>query len=159
MATASNQYGTSVSFSGWSAWGAWSATADVPHTHGTSHIHQRDTDGHTHDLDPDGDELGNGIQDDTVGCPIPAPPTPINPLPCSHDPSLQAAVYPAGHSEPYTDANGNGSYDTGEPYTDINDDGSWTADLAGHRTGFCFPITTPPHTCLLPGALCLGTGS
>ncbi len=87
-------------------------------------------------------------------------PTPVVIIPlCSHDPTLQSAVYPVGHAEPYTDTNGDGSWDSGEPYTDINGDGSWTADLGGHPTGFCYPITTPPHPCLQPGALCLGTGS
>ncbi|MYI28051.1 MAG: hypothetical protein F4064_08150 [Acidimicrobiales bacterium] len=110
--------------------------------------------------EPYTDINSNGQWDPPVGCPIPGPPTtPVNTNPCSHDPSLQAATYPAGHAEPYTDSDGNGSYDSGEPYTDINGDGAWTGDLGGYPTGFCFPVTTPPHPCLQPGALCLGTGS
>jgi Flp pilus assembly pilin Flp len=31
--------------------------------------------------------------------------------------------------EPYTDANGNGSRDSGEAYTDINGNGQWDADM------------------------------
>ena len=88
-------------------------------------------------------------------CPAPSV-TPIVTLPCSHDPSLQAAVYPAGHPEPYTDTNGNGSWDTGERYTDLNDDGTWTADLGGELTGLCYP---PGHICVQPDQLCIAKGS
>ena len=111
-------------YSPWSAWGPWSAHAEA-----------------AHDLDHDGDELGNGIEDDIVGCPIPSTP-PIN-NPQSADPSHIPATYPPGHPEPYTDANGNGSHDAGESFTDINNDGSWTADLDGHPTGHCYPSGSP----------------
>jgi len=33
-----------------------------------------------------------------------------------------------GQPEPFTDANGNGSFDAGEPYTDVNGNGAWDAD-------------------------------
>ena len=110
--------------------------------------------GPAHDLDADGDQLGNGIFDDIVGCPIPPPPTPPIGPPCSYDPSKIAAVYPAGHAEAYNDANSNCVYDAGESFIDINRDGTWTADLGGHPTGGCFP---PGHMCL--SELCPGTGS
>jgi len=35
-----------------------------------------------------------------------------------------------GEPEPFTDDNGNGSYDPGECFTDINQNGSWDADMA-----------------------------
>lgn len=42
-----------------------------------------------------------------------------------------------GQPEPYTDQNGNGSYDSGEPYTDTNCNNSWDQDmgLAGAGAG------------------------
>ena len=66
----------------YSAWSPWSTrTADI---------------GPAHDLDPDGDELGNGIADDIVGCPIPPEPPPINNPQCP-DPTDIPAYYPPGH--------------------------------------------------------------
>lgn len=55
-----------------------------------------------------------------VTCPVPAPVTPPLPPVCSVE------------DEPYTDTNGNGSWDAGEPFTDLNSDGSWTANLTLH---------------------------
>jgi Flp pilus assembly protein TadG len=37
--------------------------------------------------------------------------------------------------EPYTDANGNGSYDAGETYTDINGNSQWDADMGASGYG------------------------
>ncbi len=34
-----------------------------------------------------------------------------------------------GMPEPYTDENGNGSYDSGESFTDVNCNGNWDADM------------------------------
>ena len=34
-----------------------------------------------------------------------------------------------GQPEPYTDSNGNGSYDVGEPYNDVNGNGQWDSDM------------------------------
>jgi Flp pilus assembly protein TadG len=34
-----------------------------------------------------------------------------------------------GKPEPYTDENGNGSYDVGEPYNDVNGNGKWDSDM------------------------------
>ncbi|MDH3240081.1 MAG: pilus assembly protein [Alphaproteobacteria bacterium] len=46
---------------------------------------------------------------------------------------LDVLVYPSfqciGKPEPYTDTNGNGSYDAGEPYTDVNGNGKWDEDV------------------------------
>ena len=86
------------------------------------------------------------------GCPVPPPP----PIPCSSNPALIAAVYPPGYAEPYTDTNGNGSWDSGEPFLDHNNDGIWTADIGGVLTGQCFP---PGSICLQPGEVCLAMGS
>lgn len=69
---------------------------------------------------------------------------------------VAAAVYPPGHPEPYTDTNGNGSWDRGEPLNDINSDSIWTADLGGVPTGQCFPSG---HVCLQPSEVCLAMGS
>ncbi len=42
-----------------------------------------------------------------------------------------------GQPEPFTDENGNGSYDSGEPYTDVNCNNQWDSDmgLAGAGAG------------------------
>lgn len=37
--------------------------------------------------------------------------------------------------EPYTDTNGNGSYDSGEAYTDVNGNGQWDADMGSSGYG------------------------
>ena len=94
-ASASNAYGTS--YSSWSSWSGWSPWSPLGY-----------------DLDDDGDELGNGIQDDISNCPIPtsAPPTPPG-TPCAHDPAKIAAVYPPGHAQ------------------------------AGQPTGHCYPPGSP----------------
>jgi hypothetical protein len=46
---------------------------------------------------------------------------------------FETLVYPTfadiGQAEPYTDTNGNGSYDLGEPYNDVNGNGQWDADM------------------------------
>lgn len=34
-----------------------------------------------------------------------------------------------GEPEPYSDANGNGTYDSGEDYTDVNGNGTWDDDM------------------------------
>lgn len=90
----------------------------------------------------------------TSRCPTPPPPPP--PMACPTDPAKFQAVYPSGHSEAYTDSNGDGSYDNGERFTDINGDGTWTADLGGYPTGLCWPAG---HACLTPGEVCLARGS
>lgn len=47
--------------------------------------------------------------------------------------NVTTLVYPnftsIGEPEPYTDDNGNGTYDTGEPFTDINCNSNWDADM------------------------------
>lgn len=40
-----------------------------------------------------------------------------------------------GEPEPYSDDNGNGSYDAGEPYNDINGNGQWDADMGAAGVG------------------------
>jgi Flp pilus assembly pilin Flp len=56
--------------------------------------------------------------------------------------------------EPYIDANGNGSYNSGETYTDINGNGQWDADMGASGYGssgdvvvysvsYPWPIATP----------------
>lgn len=40
-----------------------------------------------------------------------------------------------GKPEPYVDANGNGSYDTGESFNDINGNGVWDADMGAAGVG------------------------
>ncbi|RMF07726.1 MAG: pilus assembly protein [Alphaproteobacteria bacterium] len=46
---------------------------------------------------------------------------------------IETKVYPSfddiGKPEPYTDSNGNGSWDVGEPYSDINGNGQWDNDM------------------------------
>lgn len=77
------------------------------------------------------------------------------------DPSkitLTTKVYPMfddiGAPEPYTDSNGNGSYNTGEPFSDINGNGNWDSDMADEGAGdandvvvytvsYPWPIFTP----------------
>ncbi|WP_419921941.1 helix-turn-helix domain-containing protein [Candidatus Poriferisodalis sp.] len=126
-ATETNRYGTS--HSQWSPWSIWSTWSPVGH-----------------DLDADGDELGNGIQDDIVGCPIPTPTPPQNNVPC------------ASPAEPYVDSNGNGRWDHGETFTDSNSNSNWDAEQiaevhppghaqAGQPTGRCYPRESP---CLPP---------
>ena len=88
---------------------------------------------------------------DSTGCP-----TPVVHQPCTGSPSLLAAVYPAGHPEPYTDANRNGVWDPGEVFIDLDGDLTWTADVGGVPTGDCWP---PGHVCLQPDEVCLPMGS
>jgi Flp pilus assembly pilin Flp len=56
--------------------------------------------------------------------------------------------------EPYIDANGNGSHDSGESYTDINGNGTWDSDMGASGYGsandvvvysasYPWPIATP----------------
>lgn len=40
-----------------------------------------------------------------------------------------------GQPEPFTDTNGNSTYDEGEPYSDLNQDGSWSADQGTEGAG------------------------
>jgi Flp pilus assembly protein TadG len=40
-----------------------------------------------------------------------------------------------GQPEPFTDGNGNGSYDSGESFTDINGNGTWDADMGAAGLG------------------------
>ncbi|MFO1242466.1 MAG: TadE/TadG family type IV pilus assembly protein [Rickettsiales bacterium] len=40
-----------------------------------------------------------------------------------------------GDSEPYTDTNHNGRYDTGETYSDVNGNGHWDADMGQQGYG------------------------
>lgn len=40
-----------------------------------------------------------------------------------------------GQPEPFTDANGNGKYDTGEAFTDVNGNGKWDADQGATGAG------------------------
>ena len=53
--------------------------------------------------------------------------------------NISTLVYPSfgdiGQPEPYTDVNGNGSYDAGEPFTDINGNGQWDADMGAAGLG------------------------
>ncbi|MEM7222692.1 MAG: TadE/TadG family type IV pilus assembly protein [Pseudomonadota bacterium] len=47
--------------------------------------------------------------------------------------NLSTLIYPnfalIGDPEPYTDSNGNGTYDAGEPFTDINCNSKWDPDM------------------------------
>lgn len=56
-----------------------------------------------------------------------------------NDIDIQTLVYPSfaqvGQPEPFTDTNGNGTYDAGEPYTDINGNGQWDADMGAAGVG------------------------
>lgn len=53
--------------------------------------------------------------------------------------TVTTTIYPTFDSvsqpEPYTDSNGNGTYNTGEPYTDINGNGQWDADMGDAGLG------------------------
>jgi Flp pilus assembly protein TadG len=40
-----------------------------------------------------------------------------------------------GQPEPYTDSNGNGTYDVGEPFTDVNGNGTWDPDMGAAGLG------------------------
>ena len=40
-----------------------------------------------------------------------------------------------GDPEPYTDSNGNGSFDQGESFTDVNGNGQWDADMGAAGLG------------------------
>ena len=55
------------------------------------------------------------------------------------DAVLETLVYPSfgdiGQPEPYTDENGNGSFDAGEAYTDVNGNGQWDADMGAAGLG------------------------
>ncbi len=52
---------------------------------------------------------------------------------------LDVLVYPSfdsiGKPEPFTDQNGNGTYDAGEPFTDTNGNGHWDADMGAAGLG------------------------
>jgi Flp pilus assembly protein TadG len=52
---------------------------------------------------------------------------------------IDTKVYPSfgdvGKPEPFTDTNGNGTYDDGEPYTDSNGNGQWDADMGQAGVG------------------------
>ena len=53
--------------------------------------------------------------------------------------NIETLVYPnfvdIGQPEPFTDGNGNATYDAGEPYTDINGNGQWDADMGAAGLG------------------------
>ena len=53
--------------------------------------------------------------------------------------TLDILVYPSfgdiGQPEPYSDENGNGSFDAGEAYTDVNGNGQWDADMGAAGLG------------------------
>lgn len=53
--------------------------------------------------------------------------------------NLTTLVYPSfddvGEPEPFTDSNGNGSYDAGEPFTDVNGNGQWDSDMGAAGLG------------------------
>jgi hypothetical protein len=40
-----------------------------------------------------------------------------------------------GKPEPFTDSNGNGTFDAGEPFSDINGNGTWDADMGAAGLG------------------------
>ncbi|MDE2988880.1 MAG: hypothetical protein OXT70_12635, partial [Chloroflexota bacterium] len=141
--SASNAYGTT--WSTWSAFGPWSVWIQWTNSNGDLWT---DTNGNRRydSGEPFTDTNSNGIYDPPASCPL-LPVSALPPVTLSNcpDPTDTPAYYPAGHAEPYVDANGNSSYDSGETFTDINRDGTWTADLGGHPTGVCYP---PGHTCL-----------
>lgn len=71
---------------------------------------------------------------------------------------IDTKVYPMlddiGTEEPYTDSNGNGTYNVGETYSDVNGNGQWDADMASAGAGdandivvyevrYDWPISTP----------------
>lgn len=53
--------------------------------------------------------------------------------------NLTTLVYPnfasVGEPEPFTDANGNSTYDAGESFTDVNGNGSWDTDMGSAGLG------------------------
>lgn len=55
------------------------------------------------------------------------------------DTNVTVSVYPSfgdiGQPEPFTDQNGNDSYDEGEPYTDINGNNDWDDDMGQAGAG------------------------
>jgi hypothetical protein len=52
---------------------------------------------------------------------------------------METLVYPnfadIGQPEPFTDAKGNGVYDTGELFTDVNGNGAWDPDMGAAGLG------------------------
>lgn len=71
---------------------------------------------------------------------------------------ISTKVYKAfddvGKPEPFTDANGNGTYDGGEPFTDINGNGTWDSDMGAAGLGGPGDVVvytvTYPWTALTP---------
>lgn len=57
----------------------------------------------------------------------------------SDDLKIETLVYDSfdniGEPEPFTDDNGNGSYDDGETYTDVNGNGQWDPDMGAAGLG------------------------
>lgn len=69
-----------------------------------------------------------------------------------------------GKPEPFTDQNGNGTWDTGEPYTDVNGNAQWDADMgeAGlggpsdivvYRLSYDWGLVTPMLSEILGGSV------
>lgn len=74
------------------------------------------------------------------------------------DLNMETVVYDSfsaiGEPEPYTDEDGDGSWDNGEPYTDVNGNGTWDDDMGAaglggpgdvvvYRMGYDWPIMVP----------------
>jgi hypothetical protein len=70
------------------------------------------------------------------------------------DAEFTVKTYPSfsgvGQPEPFTDLDGDETYDVGEPYSDLNQDGSWSADQGSAGAGMggevvSYKVTIPWH--------------
>ncbi|MDX1974289.1 MAG: TadE family protein [Rickettsiales bacterium] len=73
-----------------------------------------------------------------------------------------------GQSEPYTDTNGNHTYNMGEPYTDSNGNGQWDIDIGivglgsggdvvMYKVSYPWPIMTPLAQAIIGNSIVLTT--
>lgn len=59
----------------------------------------------------------------------------LNPQKLEIDTLVYDSFGDIGEPEPFTDNNGNGSYDDGEPYSDVNGNGQWDDDMGAAGLG------------------------
>lgn len=80
---------------------------------------------------PDGatrtEQVRNVIEDRTLGL--------LDPQEMEIETLVYDEFADIGEPEPYTDENGNGSYDKGEAYTDVNGNGQWDNDMGAAGLG------------------------